>query len=776
MKKHIFVHPRQVGFRLSDIKLDGASEEDMKRFSIESGTVLTPEELKRVMDYFKSKGRNPTDVEIQALGQAWSEHCCYKSSKVFLREYVFGIDTPDVIDRGDAGVMRFDEKHAYALRIESHNHPSAVEPYGGAATGIGGIVRDVLCMGAQPVALVDPLFFGRLDHPHDAIPPGVKHPVYLMRGVVLGISDYGNRIGIPTVAGGVWLDNGYVGNCIVNVGCVGIAPVGRLCRNRVGAAGENLVLAGGKTGRDGIHGVTFASAVLNEGSGEESRSAVQLGDPIMKEPLMHACLEAAEKGLVSGMKDLGGGGLSCVIGEMVHSASLGAVVHLDRVPLKEEGMAPWEIWISESQERMMLSVKKERLEELIALFNLYDVSATQIGEVITEQVVRVFYKGTRVLEMDLDFYTSGPEYCRQVAEVPPLQPEVRLPSEPGDYASVFLQVLGEMNIASREWVVRLYDQEVRGSTVIKTLHGIPGHATHGDAAVLKPLEESWTGLAITVASNPWRTALEPYAGAAGIVDEVCRGLAAVGARPHSLTDCLNFGSPENPQVLWSFREAVRGIGDVSRALRLPIPSGNVSFYNEWGNASIPPTPVLLGCGISKDIRKCVTADLKSQGNSIYLLGPKEDRMGGSLYYRLTGAQDAVPQVSPELLSASVEGLVSAADGGCVVACHDVSDGGIAVALAEMCLGGQIGAEISLSHLGSARADLKLYCEGNTRWLVEVPKKREQDFKALLPQLPLTRLGEVKGKKIVVTNEKDILSLDLKEVEQVWSEPLWRLLG
>ncbi|MEW5937052.1 MAG: phosphoribosylformylglycinamidine synthase subunit PurL [Candidatus Thermoplasmatota archaeon] len=777
VKRHIFVHPRQVGFRLSDIKLEGASEEDLRRFSTESGTGLSIEELKRVTDYFRSKGRDPTDVEIQALGQAWSEHCCYKSSKVFLREHLLGIETPDLIDRGDAGVMRFDEHHAYALRIESHNHPSAVEPYGGAATGIGGIVRDVLCMGAQPVALADPLFFGRLDIPNDALPAGVKHPVYLMRGVVSGISDYGNRIGIPTVAGGVWFDNSYIGNCIVNVGCVGIAPIDRLCRNRAGSVGEILVLVGGRTGRDGIHGVTFASAVLNEGSEEGSRSAVQLGDPITKEPLIHACLEAVEKGLVRGMKDLGGGGLSCVVGEMVHSAGHGAVVHLDRVPLKEEGLAPWEIWISESQERMMLSVQKENIEALMSLFALYDVSATQIGEVISEPVVRVFYKGVNVLELDLDFYTRGPEYCRQIAEAEPSTSiEGFMPPEPEDYTSTFLQLIGEMNTTSREWVVRRYDQEVRGATVLKPFHGISGHATHGDAAVLKPLEDSFMGLAITVASNPWRAALSPYDGGAGIVDEVCRGLAAVGAMPHALTDCLNFGSPENPEVLWGFKEVVRGIGDVARALSLPIPSGNVSFYNEWGSTPIHPTPVVMGCGISADIRKCVTADLKSQGNPIYLLGPKEDRMGASLYYRLRGGQDAVPQVNIEPLSACVGGLVSAIQAGYVAACHDLSDGGIAAALAEMCIGGQVGAEIDLSSLGGSRADLKLFCEGNTRWLVEARKEKEEELRTLLARVPLTRIGEVRGTHLTVMNGKELLSLDVKEVERTWREPLWRLLG
>ena len=333
---------REVPFPLHEVRVLNASDVELAAISKDLGLALSVDEMHRVRDHFLAIGREPTDVEIQSLGQAWSEHCCYKSSKVFLKEFIFPVQTADVIDRGDAGVMAFDDDHAYALRIESHNHPSAVVPYGGAATGIGGILRDVLAMGAQPIALVDPLHFGPLDLPYEKLPHGLKHPKYLFGGVVAGIRDYGNRVGIPTVAGCVVFDEGYLGNIVVNVGCVGFAKRSQLQRNRVKTDHDVFVLCGGLTGRDGIHGVTFASVDLTEEAvGRWEAGAVQLGDPIMKEPLIHAVIESSEAGLLNGLKDLGGGGLSCVIGEIALNGGFGAEVDLGKVPLKEAGLAPW---------------------------------------------------------------------------------------------------------------------------------------------------------------------------------------------------------------------------------------------------------------------------------------------------------------------------------------------------------------------------------------------------------------------------------------------------
>ena len=768
---------RNVPFELVDINLDAASDEQLKELSKETGTVLSLEEMQRVRDHFRGKQRNPTDVELQSIGQAWSEHCCYKSSKVFLKEYVFGINTKHVIDRGDAGVMEFDKDHAYALRIESHNHPSAVEPYGGAATGIGGIIRDVLCMGAQPIALVDPLFFGPLNYPPDRVPPGIKHPKYLFGGIVSGIRDYGNRVGLPTVSGGVWFDESYVGNCLVNVGCVGIAEKRHIRRNSVRGPGDVLVLVGGRTGRDGIHGVTFASAVLTKETETESRGAVQLGDPIMKEPVIHAVLEANEKGLVNGMKDLGGGGLSCVVGEIALAGGCGAEVDLSKVPLKEEGLAPWEIWVSESQERMMLSVSPKNVDDVLHVFRLWDVPATPVGKVIPEKSVRLFFRGEKVFDLELEFLTAGPVYCRPCSVSKSARRKAeKTPASKDKYDRELLKLLASPNICNKDYVIRQYDHEVRGNTVIKPLQGKLGHWSHGDAAVLKPVEDSFRGLAIATASNPFAVGIDPYRGGKTCVDEMCRNLSSVGARPHSFTNCLNFGNPEKPDRLWLFREAVRGMGEVAKALSIPTPSGNVSFYNEAPSGAVLPTPSILGCGIVRDIRKCVTSDLKREGNMIAVVGSTGNEMGASEYYRLTKSHSArVPDVDIPALRAGMEIVIGGIERGAIVACHDISDGGLAVALAEMCIGGDIGAEVDLSRMEKLRSDVRLFSESNSRWLVELRKGKEK-------QLPkdrktkVVKLGSVGGESLKITSNKTLVDTRVTKLADSFNTTLWRLMG
>ena len=761
---------RSLPFPVHDVVIRDASPAEAGAISEDLGLALSAEEMRRVQDYFRGIGREPTDVELQSLGQAWSEHCCYKSSKVFLREFIFPVQAPWVLDRGDAGVVEFDADHAYALRIESHNHPSAIEPYGGATTGIGGILRDVLAMGAQPIALADPLHFGPLDLPFERLPKGAKHPKYLFGGVVAGIRDYGNRVGIPTVAGGIIFDEGYVGNIVVNVACVGFAKKSQLVRNRVASVRDVFVLVGGRTGRDGIHGVTYASVDLTGKAiaGWEA-GAVQLGDPILKEPLIHACVEAAQAGLLDGLKDLGGGGLSCVIGEMALAGGFGAEVDLEKVPLKEEGLSPWEIWVSESQERMMLAVAPENVERVLRIFDLYDVPATVIGRVIPEKVCRVGYKGEVVLEMDLPFYTGGPEYTRPTA--PPKRPPAasKLPPEPRDYRRTVLKLLARPNVASKEYVIRQYDHEVRASTVLKPMQGVIGKASHGDASVIRPLVDSWRALAIATASTPMYTSIDPYRGGASAVDEVCRNLAAVGARPHALTNCLNWGNPEKPDRLWSFREAVRGIGETAKALGVPIPSGNVSFYNESDLGPVLPTPVILGVGIVEDLRTCVTSDFKRAGDALVLVGRTYEELGGSEYMRMRGAKDGiVPSVDPAGLRASINHLLDAIRAGAVAACHDLSHGGLAVAAAEMCLGGDIGADLSTAAMDPLRPDVQLFSESNGRWLVEVSKGRTAQFAHLMESVPVTRLGEVGGRSLRLSLGRKSTSLTIPDMRKAWS--------
>ena len=756
-----------------EVDIHAASDEQLMEMSQEMGLSLSLDEMKTVREYFAGEGRSPSDIELQSIGQAWSEHCCYKSSKTHLKEFVFAIDHPDVIARGDAGVMAFDDEHAYALRLESHNHPSAIEPYGGAATGIGGILRDVVCMGAQPIALVDPLCFGPIDS--DApLPAGVKHPRYLMDGVVSGIRDYGNRVGVPTVSGAFFFDERYTGNCLVNVGCLGIVKRSEVCNNFVGGPGEVLILCGGRTGRDGIHGVTFASVELKESSEDESRGAVQLGDPITKEPLMHACLEVNGLGLITGMKDLGGGGLSCVVGEMALDAGCGAEVHLDRVPLKEEGLSPWEIWVSESQERMMLATTEDKVEEILDIFRKWDVLATVIAYTVEDKRTSVLWAGERIFDMDLQFLTGGPEYCRPYEITIPQGEAGEVRPDLPSYETVLLDLLSDPNVASKEWAIRQYDHEVRASTVLRPYVGEANDTGPGDAAVLRPLRDSWRGLATAVGCNPWFTALDPYRGGMSAVDEVCRNLVAVGARPHSLTDCLNFGNPEKPDRLGQFREAVRGLGEAAAFLELPIPSGNVSLYNESPKGGALPTPMIMGVGIVEDVRRCVTSDLKEAGNPIYLVGETFREMGGSLLYRRFGGEGGdVPGVDLDSLQRRMGLLLKAMDKGMVASCHDCSDGGFAVALAEMCIGGSMGASVSMASLGDLETEACLFSESNGRWVVEVDADKEEDFVALMGD-DAQWLGVAGGPSLMIHGAGIDLTMD--KVKKAWNEPIWEIMG
>ena len=771
-----------VPFELYDIDLQNANDEDLIYISKNMGLALSLKEMKRIKDYFSKKGRNPTDVELQALGQAWSEHSCYKSSKVPLKKYIYGIEEDKIVAREDAGVIEFDKDYYYVVALESHNHPSAVEPYGGAATGIGGIVRDVVCMGAQPVAFVDPLFFGPLDLPFSRVPKGTKHPRYLFKGVVDGIRDYGNRIGIPTVAGQVVFHNGYIGNCLVNVGCIGIMRKKNLVHSRAKAAGNIYVYVGGKTGRDGIHGVNFASEELTEESEEKSRSAVQVGDPITKEPLIHVTLECVEKGLLEGLKDFGGGGLSCVCGEMAHDAGFGAEIYLDEIPLKEEGMAPWEIWVSESQERMMFLVDERNLDEVLKICRRWDVFAVPIGRVIEERVTKVFYKNKKVLELDTVFQTGGPVYDEK--ERPYVfrkkRNEKDLLFDLPNLKKVFKKLLSSPNIASKDWVIRQYDHEVRGNTVIKPLQGVVGKESHGDAAVIKPLEESFKGLAVTADVNPRLLEIDPYWGACSAVDEVCRNLVSVGAKPDSLADCLNFGNPEKPEVMGDFYETCRGLRDMAKALGLPFASGNVSFYNESVATAIPPTPELVGVGVVEDVRKCVTMDLKKEGNHLYLIGETKKELGGSEYAQILGLTGGVvPKTDVSLLKRSMETLLGLMEKGYIKSCHDVGEGGLAVTLAEMSIGGDVGIEVDIDGIagGKLREDVALFSESNTRWVVEVEDKNMVEKNLRDKSIPYVYLGRVKGKSLRISmGDKLLISEDVDEVRRLWKEPIWHYMG
>jgi phosphoribosylformylglycinamidine synthase len=747
-------------------------EEDLAEVTSNLGLGLLPDEMEKVKEYFEKEKRKPTDVELQAIDQAWSEHCCYKSSKPVLEETVFGLNSSKkVIAREDAGIMEFDDNHYYAVGLESHNHPSALDPYGGSATGIGGILRDVVCMGAQPIALIDPLFFGNLDTPRDTLAEGVKHPRYLMGGVVAGIRDYGNRVGIPTVAGQVAFHPKYTGNPLVNVGCVGIVEKELMIHSKAGDIGDIYILAGGRTGRDGIHGVTFASRDLDAGA-DEDIGAVQMGDPITKEPLMHLCLELNKMKLLTGMKDLGGGGLSCVVGELALDGGFGAMVDLEKVHLKVENMPPWEIWVSESQERMMFTVTPENVNKVLARCEAWDVEAVTIGEVISEKRNIVNYKGIEILNLDLNFTTGGPVYKRpynlpeyDIGKAAPL------PKYPSDISNKIIDIISQPEVASKDWVIRQYDHEVRGKTVLKPIQGPIGKDVPGDSSVIKPVDDSWKGLALTSDVNPYLMEANPYHGTMNAVEEVCRNLASVGARIDSLADCLCFGNPRRPDIMGQFRATCEALKDAAVAVDVPYVSGNVSLYNETQDGAIPPTPVLMGIGLVKDIRKCVTSDMKNEG-TIWLVGKTREEMGASLYYRTLGVScPKVPITDFEAFMPRMEQLIQAIENGEVVACHDISTGGLALSIIEMCMSG-IGAKIELT--SDLRADIELFSETNGRWVVQVKSGCEKDFEKRFDLA--VKIGDVDDRMIFTKDGKEISTFEIEKLRNDWISPIWDRLA
>ena len=475
------------------------------------------------------------------------------------------------------------------------------------------------------------------------------------------------------------------------------------------------------------------------------------------------------------MKDLGGGGLSCVVGEMALDAGCGADVDLEKVPLKEPGLAPWEIWVSESQERMMCTCKPENVDEVLAIFDMWDVPATPIARTTAEKRTRLFWNGEKIFDMDLEFLTGGPVYNRPYELPTPSSKDGEVFPEIEDDCEAILAMLSDPNVASKEWAIRQYDHEVRASTVIHPMVGPLNETGPGDASVLRPVPGRMKGLAAAIGCNPWFAEADPYRGGMAAIDEACRNIVAVGARPDAFTDCLNFGNPEKPERLGEFREAVRGLGEAARGLGLPIPSGNVSLYNEApGGHHILPTPMILGCGLIDDVRKCITADFKRLGSIIMVVGETRDEMGGSLLFRKFGGEKGeVPETDIPRLKRLMDELLQAMDEGLVISCHDCSDGGIAVAVAEMCISGHIGAEIDTSAMPGEDFRVKLYSESCSRWIVEVDGADVSRFMQVMngDAFPL---GITKGDRLLIKDNGTEVSLD--EMIRAWSEPVWNIMG
>ena len=696
---------------------------------------LTHEEYDRVVSVLK---RDPSYAELGLFSALWSEHCSYKSSRVFLRR--LPTRAPHVLQGPgeNAGVIDIGDGLALAFKIESHNHPSFIEPFQGAATGVGGILRDIFTMGARPIALLDSLRFGLFDE------PGSR---YLLGGVVAGIAHYGNCFGCPTVGGEIAVAPEYARNPLVNVLCVGLAPQARIFRARADGVGNTFVYVGAKTGRDGIHGATMASEAFHETSAER-RPTVQVGDPFREKLLLEACLEAMGTGAIVGIQDMGAAGLACSAAEMPARAGTGAEIDLDRVPQREPAMTPYEILLSESQERMLLVVERGREAEVLEIFAKWELDAVPIGRVTPDGALRARMRGEVVAEVPVRALTDdAPVYQRPRARPEWLDRErafdPRTLPEPADPGAVLLRLLATPTIASKRTVWRQYDHMVGINTLV-----LPG----SDAAVLRI---KGTGKAIAVATdgNGRYGYLDPWAGGALAVAEAARNVVCAGGRPLALTDCLNFGSPERPEVMWQFAEAVEGIAAACRTLEIPVVGGNVSFYNETLGQAILPTPVVGVVGLLEDAERRTTQWFKEPGDLVVLLGDLDGCLGGSEYLATCHGllSGTLAPLDLERERAVQAACLHAIDAGCVRSAHDLSEGGLAVALAESAITGprRLGAEIALP--AAARVEERLFGEAPSRIVVTVAPGDVERFERIVGEwaVPVTTLGRVGGDRLTI---------------------------
>jgi phosphoribosylformylglycinamidine synthase len=774
---------------VNDIEILGKSEKDLIKISKDYSLALNLEEMKTIQEYFSKKKRNPTDVEIETIAQTWSEHCVHKTFKGIIKTpsgkingllKTFIIKATDklkmpwckVVFKDNAGIIEFDEDYDIAMKVETHNHPTALDPYGGAGTGSGGVFRDVMGVGAKPILSTDILFFGPVDYPFEKLPKGAMHPKRLMKRSVAGIRDYGNKMGIATANGGIGFDEGYVGNPLVYAGCVGIIPKGKYIKNP--KKGDKILLVGGKTGRDGIHGVTFASLELTTESEKISSGAVQIGNPIEEKRALDGLLRARDihkKPLYSAITDCGGGGLSSAAGEM--GKDLGIIIDLEKVPLKYAGLEPWEIWISEAQERMLLAVPKENVEEILKIFENENSEATVIGEFTGNKKLVLKYDGKIVADLDMDFvHECIPIVVRRARWDKEKYPEPELPDK-NDFTEDLKKILASPNVASKEWVIRQYDHEVQAKTVIKPLQGIKCDGP-GDACVLKPVADSWKGIVISNGVNS-KYSIDPYNMTLSAIDEAIRNNICCGGRRIALLDNFSWGNPEREEMLGQLVESCNACYDGAVGFKTPFISGKDSLYNEYvtdGNrVSIPSTLVISAIGIIPDIRKAITMDLKEVGNPVYIIGETKDELGGSQYYMVHCLEGSnVPGVDLKKAKKCFDALIEAMDKGLIRACHDCSDGGIGVAAAEMAFAGELGMKIDLKKVPSKlkRNDKILFSESNSRFLVEV--KNEKEFKKIMRGNVFAKIGEVTADKKLTVNGlkgKPIVSENVNELKKVW---------
>ena len=713
---------------------------------------LTPEEYRVIVEELK---RVPNEVELGMLGVLWSEHCSYKSSKALLRR--LPSTSPAVIQGPgeNAGAVNIGEGWAAVFKIESHNHPSAIEPYQGAATGVGGIIRDVIAMGARPIALLDSLRFG---------PQPASH--HHVEGVVAGIGGYGNCIGIPTVAGEVYFEDCYANNPLVNAMCVGLVRVDRLMRARAEGTGNSLMLVGADTGRDGIHGASFASLELDESSSER-RPAVQVGNPFLEKCLLEACMDLAHTDAVVAIQDLGAAGLTSSVAECAGRVS-GAGAHIDvsRVPRRERGMSPYHVMLSESQERMLVVVERGREAEVEAIFRAWDLTSAVIGHVTDDSYLTVVDADQHVARLPIGLLTDGAPLRRLVgvaAEQPPGLDIDALPPlvDPG---ATLLRLLASPNLSSRRGIFRRYDHMVGNATVIP-----PG----GDAAMLR-VKGTRLGLAVTTDCNSRYCHLDPHLGAQLAVADAARNIVATGARPLAVTDCLNFANPDRPEVYWEMEETIAGLAHACRALDLPIVSGNVSLYNDSsGTSAIYPTPVVGMVGLIDDYSKRLAAGLRAEGDFVLLIGSSHNDLGGSEYLKVEhGLVAGRPPALDLARERAVDRLVlAAAENRLLHSAHDCAEGGMLVALAECCLLGGIGVRCpAIRPEAPLRMDAALFGESPSRFIVSLPSRAMPELQSLARRhhVEISLLGLAGGNTIEFEGQ---FRLPLTEIRQAWEGAL-----
>jgi phosphoribosylformylglycinamidine synthase II len=773
-----------------EVAIAKATPEDLTEINNELALGFSQQELCNIQAYFIEEKRNPTDLELQTISQTWSEHCCHKTFKgkiqidgkeidslfkTYIAKATKLIRAPWCVSvfEDNAGIVKFDKGFGIAAKVETHNHPSAVEPFGGAATGVGGVIRDILGVWADPIACTDVLGFGPLDYDYKKLPSGVKHPKYVYMGVTAGISAYGNNMGIPTVNGAIYFDESYTGNVTVYCGCIGLLPLNKYAKNA--KVGDLVVLAGGKTGRDGIHGVTFASAELTEKSETVSRPAVQIADPIEEEKVKRAIVEIRDLQLASAVTDIGGGGLSSAVGETAERFNCGVTADLAKVPLKHQGLAPWEIYLSESQERMLITVPCENLERVMAVFEREDVIATAIGTLTPERHLKLTYNGETVSDIDMTFLFN-PCTSSKIATIEKTtftEPEF---PEPSNLTETLLQLLAAPNITSKESVIRTYDHEVKGNTTLKPLQG--EYAGPNDAAVLKPLDDSWKGLVISCGMNPNYGKIDTYWMAASAIDEAIRNNIAVGGRRISLLDNFTWGNPEKPERLGSLVRACQACYDFAVAFKAPFISGKDSLYNESPLGPITPTLLITAVGIIPNIQSTISMELKAPGNLLYIIGETFNELGGSEYYKLKGYLGAnVPKVKGAKAKRNFRAVTDAIDEGLVKSCHDLSEGGLAVAAAEMAFASGYGLEIDLNKVPTkdiTRNDFILFSESNSRFLIEVAEADKKDFETLMKGKNYALIGKVtKEPKLLIIglNGKSAITSSLEILRHSWKKTL-----